>query len=218
MESIVDNYDVINNKTNTVQTKGNSNRGHKRDVRDLRPNNTCTLFLQSDPQFWDHYLNKSEGDREVARQEILWSFASHVQAVNNILDNTSFQTINETIGYFGLRLAIAKTKIMTEEVCQDPSPSPYCKPNMDIYNFHEILSKENHTLFCLAYAFTYRDFSGGILGNAWVAHPGTSGGSGGICEKFKKYSEDGHVVYKSYNTGIITTELWGRAVLNSIPS
>jgi disintegrin and metalloproteinase domain-containing protein 10 len=58
----------------------------------------------------------------------------------------------------------------------------------------------------LAYIFTYRDFSGGTLGLAWVAS--TSGASGGICEKYKSYTENigGRQVQtkRSLNTGIIT--------------
>ena len=54
--------------------------------------------------------------------------------------------------------------------------------------------------------FTYRDFTGGTLGLAWVAS--ASGASGGICEKFKTYTETIEGLYKStkrsLNTGIIT--------------
>ncbi len=51
--------------------------------------------------------------------------------------------------------------------------------------------------FCLAYAFTSRDFSG-TLGVAWIASP--SGSVGGICEK--PVSIQGET--KSLNTGIVT--------------
>lgn len=73
-------------------------------------------------------------------------------------------------------------------------------------NFLNIHSLGNHEDFCLAYVFTYRDFTGGTLGLAWVAS--ASGASGGICEKYKTYTETVGGLYqstkRSLNTGIIT--------------
>lgn len=52
----------------------------------------------------------------------------------------------------------------------------------------------------------YRDFTGGTLGLAWVAS--ASGASGGICETYKRYTENingvHHTAKRSLNTGIIT--------------
>ena len=47
----------------------------------------------------------------------------------------------------------------------------FCNPNIDVSNFLNLNSLENHDEFCLAYVFTYRDFSGGTLGLAWVGSP-----------------------------------------------
>jgi disintegrin and metalloproteinase domain-containing protein 10 len=48
-----------------------------------------------------------------------------------------------------------------------------------------------------------RDFTGGTLGLAWVAS--ASGASGGICEKYKTYTENingvHHTAKRSLNTG-----------------
>lgn len=41
--------------------------------------------------------------------------------------------------------------------------------NIDVSNFLNLHSLGNHEDFCLAYVFTYRDFTGGTLGLAWVA-------------------------------------------------
>lgn len=41
--------------------------------------------------------------------------------------------------------------------------------NVDVTNYLNILSKGDHSSFCLAYSLTYRDFTGGTLGLAWVA-------------------------------------------------
>lgn len=73
-------------------------------------------------------------------------------------------------------------------------------------NFLNLHSLGNHEFFCLAYVFTYRDFTGGTLGLAWVAS--ASGASGGICERYKTYTETVGGLYqstkRSLNTGIIT--------------
>lgn len=54
--------------------------------------------------------------------------------------------------------------------------------------------------------YHFRDFTGGTLGLAWVAS--ASGASGGICEKYKTYTETVQGMYqstkRSLNTGIIT--------------
>jgi disintegrin and metalloproteinase domain-containing protein 10 len=60
----------------------------------------------------------------------------------------------------------------------------------------------------LSYSYVYssRDFTGGTLGLAWVAS--ASGASGGICETYKRYTENingvHHTAKRSLNTGIIT--------------
>ena len=46
-----------------------------------------------------------------------------------------------------------------------------CNPNIDVSNFLNQNSLENHDDFCLVYMFTYRDFTGGTLGLAWVGSP-----------------------------------------------
>lgn len=84
--------------------------------------------------------------------------------------------------------------------------NPFCMENIDVSNFLNLHSLGNHEFFCLAYVFTYRDFTGGTLGLAWVAS--ASGASGGICEKYKTYTETVGGIYqstkRSLNTGIIT--------------
>ncbi|KAK7080906.1 Disintegrin and metalloproteinase domain-containing protein 10, partial [Halocaridina rubra] len=85
-------------------------------------------------------------------------------------------------------------------------PNKFCKANVDVSNFLNLHSQKKHDDFCLAYVFTFRDFTGGTLGLAWVASP--SGASGGICEKYKTYTENlggfRHSEKRSLNTGIIT--------------
>ena len=65
-----------------------------------------------------------------------------------------------------------------------------------------------HLLTVLLFFFLsiFSDFTGGTLGLAWVASP--SGASGGICERYKTYTENmagyPRTTKRSLNTGIIT--------------
>ena len=203
-----DVLDIFSDKTR--EGKGNSKRGQKRAIQNLGQRNTCALYLRSDPLLWARYLKKAEGDHVVARQEILAMLASHVKTVNNILAKTSFETADGTIAYRGLLLAIARTRIMTNDDCLDPTPSPYCTDNVNADDFLRIVSGENHDRFCLAYAFTYRDFLRGVIRLAWIASAGSQGG-GGVCDKHRRQHSNnfkGNVA--SLNAGIISTVNYGR--------
>ena len=129
--------------------------------------------------------------------------AQHIKAVNHIYENSDFNGIR------GLKFIVQRLKINDSSSCDTQikrDHNPFCSPNIDVSNFLNLNSQFNHNDFCLAYIFTYRDFSGGTLGLAWVAS--TSGASGGICEKYKSYTENIHgrqvQTKRSLNTGIIT--------------
>ena len=51
--------------------------------------------------------------------------------------------------------------------------------------------------FCLSYLFTYRDFDDGVLGLAFVAEEGSTGG---ICDTKRRYTSG----YRTLNTGVVT--------------
>ncbi|XP_046811660.1 disintegrin and metalloproteinase domain-containing protein 10 homolog [Lucilia cuprina] len=140
------------------------------------------------------------------REEITSLIAHHVTAVNYIYRNTKFDGRTE---HRNIRFEVQRIKIDDDSACRTTYNGPhnaFCNEHMDVSNFLNLHSLEDHSDFCLAYVFTYRDFTGGTLGLAWVAS--ASGASGGICEKYKTYTETVGGQYqstkRSLNTGIIT--------------
>ncbi|KAG9510545.1 Disintegrin and metalloproteinase domain-containing protein 10, partial [Fragariocoptes setiger] len=161
----------------------------------------CSLYIQTDTYLWNHTRRNNANDRDT-REEIASLVAQHIKAVNHIYENSDFG------GVRGLKFIVQRLRINDTQACdatRKPT-NPFCLPNIDVSNFLNLNSQFNHNDFCLAYIFTYRDFSGGTLGLAWVAS--TSGASGGICEKYKSYTENIHgrqvQTKRSLNTGIIT--------------
>ncbi|RWS30733.1 disintegrin and metalloproteinase domain-containing protein 10-like protein [Leptotrombidium deliense] len=183
----------FNPVTNVVTTHFPSSTVKKR---------ACSLYIQTDTYLWDHIRKDVSSDIK-AREEIASLVAQHIKAVNHIYENSDFHGIR------GLKFIVQRLKINDSSACDsviNRTTNPFCSPNIDVSNFLNLNSQFNHDDFCLAYIFTYRDFSGGTLGLAWVAS--TSGASGGICEKYKAYTENIHgrqvQTKRSLNTGIIT--------------
>ncbi|XP_034249111.1 disintegrin and metalloproteinase domain-containing protein 10 isoform X2 [Thrips palmi] len=169
--------------------------------------NTCSLFIQTDPLIWRHIRDQVGNNPEKIREEISSLIAHHVTAVNYIYRDTRFDGRME---HRNIKFFVQRIKIDDDASCKTNiskfEPSPFCMENIDVSNFLNLHSLGDHELFCLAYVFTYRDFTGGTLGLAWVAS--ASGASGGICEKHKMYTETVGGTYqstkRSLNTGIIT--------------
>ncbi|KAK2147322.1 hypothetical protein LSH36_559g00017 [Paralvinella palmiformis] len=176
---------------------------------------TCTLYLEADPMLWK-YMTGKDGkdlgyDRDRALDEITSLFAIHVNGIKAIYNPVVFQYGNSP-AYSGFNFVVRRVKINTDEDCEESkrTTNPYCKPNIDVSNFLNLNSLKNHDLFCLAYVFTYRDFSGGTLGLAWVGS--STKASGGICERHKEYNEHNRPISKSLNTGIVTLVNYGTRV------
>ncbi|OWF37847.1 Disintegrin and metalloproteinase domain-containing protein 10 [Mizuhopecten yessoensis] len=185
----------------------------------LGAQNTCYMYLRSDPVLW-RYIKQQVTDDSVAKNEILAMFASHVAAINLIYNPTNFTTYPTQptdYYYIGVRFRVQRTSVMTDESenCNTTRANQFCNPDIDVSNFLDLTSREDHDQFCLAFTFTARDFSGGTLGLAWVASPENS--AGGICERYKTFpGEDGRSVSKSLNTGIVTIINYGKRVAPTV--
>ena len=226
-----DTFEVENEEERKPSYKY-SKQGQNRIKRSINPKpnpsskKSCTLYIQTDPLFWLH-VQKQEKRPEKIEEEILSLIAQHVKAVNRIYSDTSFDGKYKHNGY---QFEVQRIKIHNDTKCGESlsrrlggtnsnskasflqslefvdKAEPFCTPNVDVSNFLNLHSKDDHADFCLAYVFTYRDFTGGTLGLAWVAS--ASGASGGICETYKRYTENingvHHTAKRSLNTGIIT--------------
>ncbi|XP_032512584.2 disintegrin and metalloproteinase domain-containing protein 10 [Danaus plexippus] len=205
------------NHYNKYSRAANTNE-HTRTRRaaEGKAKNTCSLYIQTDPLIWRHVrggfpdhmdMNKKNEVDMKTREEILSLISHHVTAVNYIYRYTKFDGRKE---HRNIQFEVQRIKIDDDSSCNtNPFASEtnqFCLENIDVSNFLNLHSLGNHEDFCLAYVFTYRDFNGGTLGLAWVAS--ASGASGGICEKYKTYTETTGGMYqstkRSLNTGIIT--------------
>lgn len=126
----------------------------------------CSLYIQTDTFLWDH-VKKHESEKSDAkvREEIASLVAQHIKAVNHIYETSVFKDI------IGLKFIVQRLRINDSSACEGAKreTNQFCSPNIDVSNFLNLNSQFNHNDFCLAYIFTYRDFSGGTLGLAWVA-------------------------------------------------
>ncbi|XP_063229984.1 disintegrin and metalloproteinase domain-containing protein 10 [Bacillus rossius redtenbacheri] len=199
--------DPFLHKYSREANEGPALRRAKRATRSKEDNrNTCSLFIQTDPLIWRHITEQVNNDPEKTREEILSLIAHHVTAVNYIYRDTKF---DGRVEHRNIKFEVQRIKIDDDAACRphfNGEPNQFCLENIDVSNFLNLHSLGNHEAFCLAYVFTYRDFTGGTLGLAWVAS--ASGASGGICEKYKTYTETVSGMYqstkRSLNTGIIT--------------
>jgi len=197
-------FDKYSREANIGDGRG---RRSKRATRPKEENkNTCSLFIETDPLIWRHITEQVGFDPEKTREEILSLIAHHVTAVNYIYRDTKF---DGRVEHRNIKFEVQRIKIDDDAPCKpgyQGEPNPFCMENIDVSNFLNLHSLGNHEDFCLAYVFTYRDFTGGTLGLAWVAS--ASGASGGICERYKTYTETVGGMYqstkRSLNTGIIT--------------
>nr|XP_049694558.1 disintegrin and metalloproteinase domain-containing protein 10 isoform X1 [Helicoverpa armigera]XP_049694559.1 disintegrin and metalloproteinase domain-containing protein 10 isoform X2 [Helicoverpa armigera]XP_049694560.1 disintegrin and metalloproteinase domain-containing protein 10 isoform X3 [Helicoverpa armigera] len=211
----VHHYNKYSRAANTGEhTRSRRDTSDKRDNFDNR--NACSLYIQTDPLIWRHVREgfpdhrdpskKSEVDMKT-REEILSLISHHVTAVNYIYSYTKF---DGRLEHRNIKFEVQRIKIDDDSMCKGhefgSETNQFCLENIDVSNFLNLHSLGNHEDFCLAYVFTYRDFTGGTLGLAWVAS--ASGASGGICEKYKTYTETIGGIYqstkRSLNTGIIT--------------
>ncbi|XP_076080120.1 disintegrin and metalloproteinase domain-containing protein 10-like [Mytilus galloprovincialis] len=168
---------------------------HRRYRRAVDPKKKiCELYIQVDHTLFIRYNNVTD--------DVIANINNHVMAVNSIFNAVDFDsdTSPDSIGF-----SIKRIKIH-----DDPTVPGYKYSGSHGVNSMLFLhSEENYDQFCLSYIFTHRDFDNGILGLAWTAEPGTSGG---LCSRYTLYT-DGRL---SLNTGIVTDLNYGNDVTTAV--
>ncbi|XP_076816614.1 disintegrin and metalloproteinase domain-containing protein 10-like [Clavelina lepadiformis] len=178
---------------------------HSRMRRELDDTKTtCLLYIQT-----DHTLYKEYSKYSLVQEKILSVIAEHVKAVNEIYRNTVFTTSSGQ-NIRNINFKVQRIRINDTEDAADTS-NPFRFPNIGVEKYLDIVSMANHNDYCLAYVFSNRDFDNGVLGLAWVGS--SSGTSGGICEKYKAYSDGSS---KSLNTGLVTFQNYGSTVPSKV--
>ncbi|KAL8586964.1 hypothetical protein ACOMHN_062375 [Nucella lapillus] len=191
--------------------KRSTHESNARRKRSLGKKNACAVHLRADPLLFNFFKMEKHGhniSNAQAEEEILAFFSSHVSAMSRIYSRTVFQTYDGQLQNTGLSFVIHRSTVMN--TCNDRSRS-YCTNTLDVSNYLDLTSEENHNLYCLVFTFTYRDFSGGTLGLAWVATLANT--QSGVCGQYETYTGGKK---KSLNTGIVTIINFGRTVPNPV--
>lgn len=163
-------------------------------------------YLRADDSLYKRY---QELFGENAEEEIMGMFHIHVTNLISIYENSEFVD-TQNGKYKGISFMVRRAKIVSN-CSADLEDNWMCKKNIDVNNYLNYASLQNHNAFCLAFVFSFRDFNGGTLGLAWVASPNNQ--AGGICEKYRDYEDGkGKKRKKSLNTGIVTLVNYGRPV------
>ena len=167
----------------------------------------CSLYIRTDGMLWDAIQKEEFGDLrsslendEKTRAKITELIHKHVKKLNIIMEDT----------YVGEKISLLQFKILRLDILKPGKPDcePFCEKNLDSSPFLDVQSQADHSNYCLAYAFTYRDWTEGTLGVAWIAGLNQAGG---ICENYKRISFIKNQ-YRSRNTGVVTLKNSGRRI------
>ncbi len=214
----------LNMTKNTLQVKATadnlgSNKLSIRLKRSIQNRRTCSLYLQSDTFLWDR-LTKPPTENGLyysadrARNKLIATFATHVNRLNRIFEDTVFQSYDGTHSYSGITFIVHRIGINeTDRDCPNglaTENNAFCNPDLDKSSLLDLWSSKNHNDFCLAYLFTYKDFDHGHTGLSWQASSGRH--SGGVCEPYREYINENGRKYQSQNTGVLSLSRYGSQV------
>ncbi|XP_063695288.1 disintegrin and metalloproteinase domain-containing protein 10-like [Bolinopsis microptera] len=165
---------------------------YKRKSLDSLKNRTCAVLLAADHLFFEHI---GKGSRATTTKELLL----HLYEANKIYRSTDFDFDgrSDNIGF-----AVGNVTIFQHENMAENKFFGEIKSSSD---YLVRWSEYDHSSYCLALCFTYRDFESGVLGLAYV---GAKDRTGGICDQ--RYSMNGHKA--SFNTGIVSMMNFGAYV------
>ncbi|XP_064456183.1 disintegrin and metalloproteinase domain-containing protein 10-like isoform X2 [Ornithodoros turicata] len=165
----------------------------------------CNLEVTIDHTLYKLYMAGGADDTSV-RERITTTLANHVDAITRIYSNTNFG------GVLGISFKVHALIINSTKSCEGSvkDSNPFCDDTLDANLMLERFSRQNHNQFCLAFLWSFRDFSQGTLGLAYVGSAGYQ--AGGICEKYRKMHFKDGVRTVGLNTGIMTFLNYGSVV------
>ncbi len=158
----------------------------------------CQMYIAADHLFFENIGGSS-------MLNTLSEMVTIMTRVQDIFKITDFDNNGEADGIVPLLARVEVLKV-------DESPgNRFASNSLAVNEYLDLWSQINHEEFCLSLLFTYRDFSNGVLGLAWVAQP-PGGNRGGICEDRVLLS----VGPRYLNTAIVTMLNFGRRQPRSV--
>ncbi|KAG0424686.1 hypothetical protein HPB47_028095 [Ixodes persulcatus] len=155
----------------------------------------CNLEINIDHTLYGkHY--EAEKDHAKTHARLMKLISLHVNRASYVYRRTNFDGVQD------ISFAVQHVRRNKKKT------NPFCSAAIDSAYMLHLASKDNHDDFCLSYSWTFRDFSDGLLGLAWIAKPDI--GAGGICEKNRPSvdiapgTKNYRQFYLSLNTGIVT--------------
>ncbi|KAJ7339636.1 Disintegrin and metalloproteinase domain-containing protein 10 [Desmophyllum pertusum] len=159
--------------------------------------NTCAIHIAADHLFVKHV---GSGSESATVAEMVY----HVAMADKAFRATDFNQDGgpgDNIGF-----VIAAVTVFNDTKAEGSLESPQ---DIDIMPYLVKWSEIDHDSYCLALLFTYRDFSDGALGLAWVAEPDLES-PGGICAKKVLLEESDEKM--NFNTALVTFVNYGSRV------
>lgn len=150
---------------------------------------SCLLHLVADHLFFSNVGESSESKTASA-------MTAAVFGADAIFRNTDFDH-DGTADNIGFQ--IENITIFTD---YSKSFFSYSLDNNDHIEYLKNFSKIDHSHYCLAVVFTYKEFKQGVSGVAWIASSSPEGEPGGICQTPVYLKQE--MAYYSFNTVVIS--------------
>ena len=187
-------------------------------------------YLSDDIQT-NHYANYSEGMRthyisKRASNPSSRACSLHVFAVHNFYEHIGDFSLSKTITEMRYQVSQADMIFRGTDFSGDgygdnigfeiSNFTVFTRPTykmadqtLSVNDYLSSFSEYDFDQFCLAVAFTYRDFDGGVVGLAWTASSSAYGSPGGLCQR-RIMALDGKM--RSYNTALVTMLNYGTRI------
>ncbi|XP_043239810.1 disintegrin and metalloproteinase domain-containing protein 10-like [Amphibalanus amphitrite] len=177
----------------------------------------CTMSIETDPILWRYVYDMFEGNVPRARDYLISLIGGHMIYVNRIYAEEKFN--DGQYQHEGLQFRLQKLLITDDSSCAPDyvgEPSRFCPDNVDYSDYLLLQSQGDHRAFCLAFAFTFRTFTEGVMGFAWMANDDVKDKFSGVCGVSGiRMVQKGNILVRqrlSKNSGIVSLQSFGERV------